>query len=232
MYKILLLEDEYEIGQNLQYILQREEYKADHFMTGEEAVDAALEKDYDLMILDIMLQRSSQTSITNGLEVARKITQHKDVPYIMLTARSESYDIMTGLDMGAEDYIPKPYDVTELLARIRAVLRRVARNKSNDTPVELVVGRLKVKLLSHKVYLDGIEVKVTNQQFDLLCYMMQHKNEVLTREGIYKNVWGYDPSEGMGTNTLEVNIKRLRKVIGNDSITTVRGKGYVLEDKY
>lgn len=227
MQKILLLEDEKQIGLDLQYLLNREGYQVEHFTTGEAAVEAALENEYDLMILDIMLKRTTNTTITNGLEVARKIQQVKEVPFILLTARTDSYDIMTGLDSGAEDYIPKPYDLTELLARLRAVFRRITRTQKQASMVQ--VGKIKLNLLSHKVYVNDKEVKLPNQQFDLLHYLMIHKNEVLTKEELYKNVWGYELMNGTTTNTLEVNIKRLRKVIGSELITTHRGIGYAFE---
>ncbi|UOE58195.1 response regulator transcription factor [Cytobacillus oceanisediminis] len=230
MKKILILEDEIEIGQTLQYILEREGYEADHHSSGDEAVQAALEKDYDLILLDIMLkQQSVDTTITNGLEAARKISQQKSTPYIFLTSRAESFDVMVGLDLGAEDYITKPYDITELLARIRAVLRRHDRTNAGINTGILESGPLKVNLLSHKVWVDGIEVKLPNQQFELLHYLMEHKNEIVSKDELYKNIWGYEPYAAMGTNTLEVNIKRLRNSIGSQLIKTIRGKGYVLE---
>ncbi|MGH1107407.1 response regulator transcription factor [Bacillus paranthracis] len=231
MYKILLLEDEHEIGSTLEMILKSENYHVDWFTTGVEAVNAAIANKYDLMILDVMLKTTAaglNSRISNGLEVARLVNQNKKVPYLLLTSRNEPLDIMQGLDMGAEDYITKPYDLTVLLARIRTVLRRTSTEEHSNGGVTQC-GNIEINLLTHKVTVDGKQVHLTNQLFELLHYFVAHKGKIISKEELYKNIWGYDPSELQETNTLEVNIRRLRNSIGIDIIKTVRGKGYVLE---
>lgn len=226
MHKILLLEDEELIGENLQQILKREGYDVDWFQVGDHAVDAAVVNNYDLMILDVMLKVTSEATITNGLEVARIVQQVKKTPYILLTSRGESHDIMLGLDMGAEDYITKPYDLTVLLARIRNVLRR---SSSKDDGI-LKCDGITLNLMTHKLTVDGKPISISNQLFEILHYLMKNKTKIVMKEELYRNIWGYDPSQSTETNTLEVNIKRLRQLIGSKYITTVRGKGYMLEE--
>lgn len=231
MFKLLLLEDEFEIGSTLEMVLKSENYHIDWFTTGDEAVSAAIEHDYDLMILDVMLKKTADgfnSQITNGLEVARLVNMKKTIPYLLLTSRSEPLDIMQGLDMGAEDYITKPYDLTVLLARIRTILRRATSNDISNGGVTRC-GNIEVNLLTHKVMVEGRPIHLTNQLFELLHYFIVNKNQIISKEDLYKNIWGYDPSDLQETNTLEVNIRRLRNQIGNNLIKTVRGKGYVLE---
>lgn len=231
MYRLLLLEDEVEIGSTLEMILRSENYHIDWFTTGDEAVNAAVSNDYDLMILDVMLKKTVgelNTRISNGLEVARLVNQKKKIPYLLLTSRSEPLDIMQGLDMGAEDYITKPYDLTVLLARIRTVLRRSCSNDISNGGITRC-GNIEINLLTHKVIVEGKHVHLTKQLFELLHYFIIHKGQIISKEELYKNIWGYDPSELQETNTLEVNIRRLRNSLDIDIIKTVRGKGYVLE---
>jgi two-component system response regulator ArlR len=233
LFKLLLLEDEFEIGSTLEMILKSEDYDVDWFVTGDEAVEAALINEYDLMILDVMLKKTADgfnSRVTNGLEVARLVSQKKHCPYLLLTSRSEPLDIMQGLDMGAEDYITKPYDLTVLLARIRTILRRTNTADVSSGGITRV-GNITINILTHKVTVDGKPVHLTNQLFELLQYFIVHKNQIVSKEDLYKNIWGYDPSDLQETNTLEVNIRRLRNQIGTNIIKTVRGKGYVLEIK-
>lgn len=225
MSKLLMLEDEIEIGETLHMVLKREGYDVLWVTTGDEAVEAALTGEYSLMILDVMLK---QGTINSGLEVARMVRSKIHLPYILLTSRSESYDIMLGLDSGAEDYITKPYDLSVLLARIRTVMRRAAAPPKEDTSV-LCVRELCLNLVEHKASVDGEPVQLSNQLFEMLHFFMKNKKKVITKEELYKNIWGYEPGQGTETNNLEVNIKRLRHHIGAHYIKTVRGKGYVLE---
>lgn len=235
MYKLLLLEDEFEIGSNLEMVLKMEGYEVDWFTSGEEAVNAALNSKYHLMILDITLKKTStsiNSAFTNGVEVARFVSKYNDTPYIFLTSRSDSTDIMQGLDSGAEDYITKPYDLTVLLARIRTCLRRVKTIQEQAPSSVLEFDGIQIDLYTHKVKVDGCPVQLSNQLFDLLHYFMSNQNRIISKEELYKNIWNFDPSSCQLTNTLEVNIKRLRQQIGSDYIKTVRGRGYVLEAKY
>ncbi|MFE4029287.1 response regulator transcription factor [Priestia sp. YIM B13551] len=230
-HSLLLLEDEHEIGIVLKMILEAEGYQVNWTQTGDEAVFLASNNHFDLMILDIMLKKSSadlNPIVTNGLDVARVVSKNKSIPYMFLTSRGEGIDIMQGLDLGAEDYVKKPYDVPELLARIRAILRRTAQNQGQPMQ-ELAFGGITLNLFTHKVVVNGNNIHLTNKQLELLHYFMKQPNQIISKENIYINVWGHEPSEIGTTNPLEVNIKRLRAAIGIDYIKTVRGKGYVLE---
>lgn len=225
MSRLLMLEDEQEIGETLFDILKREGYQVDWAQTGVEAVELALKNDYDLMILDLMLK---QGHISNGMEVARMVKPHKKIPYMLLTSRSDPFDIMLALDSGAEDYITKPYDLSVLLARIRVILRRNANQTIKETTV-LSYNGISLNLTNHEVTVDGKNISLSNQLFKMLRFMIENKKCIVTKDMLYKNIWGYEPAEVMDTNTLEVNIKRLRQQIGQKRIKTVRGKGYILE---
>lgn len=224
MCNLLLLEDEIEIGQTLHQVLMKEGYTVTWTTNGDDAIQAVKEQDYDLMILDVMLKRGS---ITNGMEVARRIQQIKEIPYVLLTSRSDSFDIMVALDMGAEDYVTKPYDLSILLARLRAILRRLDNAAKKDNVV-VCCDKISLNLDCHSVHVDGSEVQLSNQLFQMLLFFVRNKKKIVTREELYKNIWGYDSMDTYPTNTLEVNIKRLRKAIGAEYIRTVRGKGYIL----
>lgn len=235
MHKLLLLEDEIEIGQNLKEILLDEGYQVDWFVTGDEIVSAAISQNYDLMILDVMLKNPAGRSsgirrISNGLEVARIVNQHKKTPYILLTSRNEPFEIMQGLDAGAEDYITKPYDLTELLARIRRIIRRIDEANKDEVSSVLTCGDIVLNTIDHKVHLSDQQIHLAPQLYELLRFFLKNKGHILSKEELYNGVWGYNPAKGTETNTLEVNIKRLRQVIGTKYITTVRGQGYVLEE--
>lgn len=224
MGKLLLLEDEVEIGSTLNMVLTKEGYQVTWAQDGEQAITAAKEDNFDLMVLDVMLKHGA---VSNGMEVARRIQTFKDIPYVLLTSRSDSFDIMLALDMGAEDYITKPYDMTVLLARLRAIMRRLdhANKKEN---VLVCCDKIVLNLDCHTVRVEGKHVQLSNQLFQLLLYLVRNKDKVVSKEELYKNVWGYDHKDGYSTNTLEVNIKRLRKAIGQDYIRTIRGKGYII----
>lgn len=235
MHKLLLLDDEYEIGENIKEILQFEGYQVDFFQNGNDAVNSAMENEYDLMILDIMLKPSGDDytkEYTNGLGVARVINKRKKVPYIFLTAKNQSSDIMAGLDMGAEDYITKPYDLSVLLARLRRVLKRIEAHKQSLNSDELFFKEIRLSEANKKVFVNNEEVHLAPQLYEILRYLLSEPYKVIMKEEFYKNVWGYDSTNGKETNNLEVNIKRLREALGTGAqyIQTIRGKGYALQD--
>lgn len=227
MDKILLLEDEYELGQNLTFILTREGYSVEHVISGDKAVSKAVNEEFDLMILDIQLKQTGGllNDVTSGLEVARIVSQKKNTPYILLTSRAESGDVMIGLEMGAEDYITKPYNTVELLARIRRVLRRYKENIHTSAGNEVTCNGIYLNKETYKVHVNGNPVNITKNQFIVLQHLMENKNKVITRDEIYSKIWGYDPDP----NLLDVTMKRIRTLIGKDKIKTVRGKGYLFE---
>ncbi|AQS58115.1 response regulator transcription factor [Desulforamulus ferrireducens] len=222
--KILLIEDEVKIARFLELELIHEGYLVEQAYDGRTGLDMALEGDFDLIILDIMLPS------INGLEILRRIRKHSDIPVIMLTAKDEVTDKVMGLDMGADDYVTKPFAIEELLARIRVALKRRA-----TTPISslLTVGELKLDLAKYAVTFDNQPIELTKREFDLLKYLMENKNIVLTRERLVEAVWGYDYTGD--TNVVDVYIRYLRSKIDDrfnkKLIHTVRGVGYLLKDE-
>lgn len=220
MEKILVIEDEVNIARMIQLELQREGYACDCVHDGETGLQAALTGDYQLVLLDIMLPRM------DGFTLLRELRRQSRVGVIMLTARGEVDDRVQGLDLGADDYLTKPFAMRELTARVRATLRRHAAPK-NDTVLQ--AGRLRVNRLTHKAYYETEELGLTRREFELLVYFMEHAGAVCSREQIIREVWGYNY---MGdTNLIDVYIRYLRAKIddrfGTGFLRTVRGLGYV-----
>lgn len=219
---LLLIEDETNLARYLQLELENEGFTIDVAQDGSDGLAKALERDYDLILLDIMLPELS------GIEVCRRVREQKDVPIIMISARSEVPDIVGGLDSGANDYLTKPFAIEELFARIRVLLR------SRDTAGtnEVAIGDLRIQLSARRVFMLDEEVSLTPREFDLLVYLVQNKEQALSREQILSAVWGFD---FMGnTNVVDVYIRYLRnKIEKPDSpklIHTVRGIGYTLRE--
>ncbi|HLR70440.1 MAG TPA: response regulator transcription factor [Pseudogracilibacillus sp.] len=225
MKKILIVEDEQKLSRVIQLELQYENYETEIANTGTEALRLIQEQTWDLVLLDIMIPELS------GLEVLRRIRRTDDhTPIILLTARDQVHDKVSGLDLGANDYVTKPFQIEELLARIRAHLRKPTK-VVQETEV-LQVDDLSVNLDTRQVLRSGVEIDLTPREFDLLVYLMKNKNIVLTREQIMEQVWGYDY---MGdTNVVDVYIRYVRQKIdkGFDFpyIQTVRGVGYTIKD--
>ncbi|MFF2528079.1 response regulator transcription factor [Brevibacillus sp. NPDC058079] len=219
---LLLVEDEHNLARYLQLELENEGFSTDIEYDGLCGLEKALTIEYDLILLDVMLPELS------GIELCRRIRETKDVPIIMITARGEVPDIVTGLDSGANDYLAKPFAIEELFARIRALLRQ-RESKANQ---EIVVGRLRIQPNARRVFLDEEEIMLTPREFDLLYYLVQNKEQAVSREQILTAVWGFD---FMGnTNIVDVYIRYLRNKIESDPtvklIHTVRGIGYTLRD--
>lgn len=219
--EILIIEDEAKIARFVQLELEHEGYKTKHFADGREGLAEALAHDYDLIILDLMLPGLS------GLEVLRRLRQSKDTPIIILTARDQIMDKVSGLDIGANDYMTKPFQIEELLARIRVHLR----GKSNNSR-SLEIGKLTLDLDSYEVHYDGTLIDITKKEFDLLAYLMENKNVVITREQALDSVWGYDFYGN--TNVVDVYVRYIRSkiddVFGVKLIQTIRGAGYIIRD--
>ena len=221
--KILIIEDEDKIARFIELELSHEGYdvsKENHGRTGLEAAESGR---FDLILLDIMLPE------LNGLEVLRRLRRSSDIPVIMLTARDAVNDKVSGLDMGADDYITKPFAIEELLARIRVALKR---NRSADRSSSvLTAGKLTLDKDAHTVTYDGQTVDLTNREFLLLETLMENRSIVLSRDTLLEKVWGYDY---MGeTNVVDVYIYYLRNKIddrfGEKIIETVRSVGYVIK---
>lgn len=205
--------------------LTHEGYKVDIVYDGREALEKVENTEYQLILLDIMIPG------LNGIEVCRRIRQFSCVPIIMLTTKSGVSDKVLGLDVGANDYLTKPFAIEELLARIRVYGReKLVKSKFDEVKVKEIVMDNK----THQVWRSGREIELTKKEYDLLEKLLINKNIVLTRERLIEKVWGYDYVGD--TNVVDVFIRYLRSKIDNDSkeklITTIRGVGYVIKDKY
>lgn len=219
---ILIVEDEAQIARFVSLELNHEGYKTTCVADGRQALDMALGTDYDLIILDVMLPS------LNGIEVLRRLRQSKDTPVIILTARDQVVDKVSGLDLGANDYMTKPFAIEELLARIRVNLKKRSAVRSQL----LVHGKLKVDVGSVTVTYGSDKIELTKREFDLLVYLLENKNVVVTREQALDAVWGFDFYGN--TNVVDVYIRYLRSKIDDayhvSLIETVRGTGYVIRE--
>ncbi len=224
MTKILLVEDEEKLARFVELELTHEGYAVDKAFDGRTGLEMAEGGGYDLLLLDIMLPG------LNGLEVLRRLRKASPVPVIMLTARDAVMDKVTGLDMGADDYVTKPFSIEELLARIRAALRKQIAQKQDSSL--LSCADLQVDISRHRVTRSGKEIELTGREFSLLQYFIENKTLVLTRDQLLEKVWGY---EYMGeTNVVDVYVRYLRGKIDEGFepklLQTGRGVGYVLRD--
>lgn len=219
MEKILIIEDEKNIARMIALELSREGYDCHCAYDGQEGLSKALEKDYDLILLDVMLPALS------GFEVLERLRRERDTAVIMLTARGDIDDRVKGLDLGADDYLSKPFAMRELSARVRAALRH-PRKEREDTLLQ--AGPLKADRLAHRAYFGEEEIILTRKEFELLVYFMEHPDAVCSRETLLKEVWGYDYVGD--TNLIDVYIRYLRTKIddrfGVSHFRTVRGLGY------
>ena len=255
MARILIVEDEEKIARFVTLELEHEGYQVEHAADGRTAVDLALERDYDLILLDVLLPQ------LNGMEVLRRVRKHKDVPVIMVTARDAVMDKVAGLDAGADDYLTKPFAIEELFARIRVALKRAeaaraasgagvggagaggsdgsaaamlpvgdsTQASASPSPATLTVGSVALDPDRREVTVGGSPIVLTAREFDVLALLMAHAGTVLTRERIAHEALGY---EYVGdTNNVDVHIAHLRAKIedagGARIIQTVRGVGYV-----
>jgi two-component system response regulator RegX3 len=229
MTRILVVEDEKSFAEPLAYLLGREGYEVEIAADGNEAITKFDKSGADLVLLDLMLPG------INGTEVCRQIRTTSNVPIIMLTAKDDEVDKVVGLELGADDYVTKPYSSRELLARVRAVLRRGGESLGNSGDARLVeVGQLKLDADRHLVTFNNENISLPLKEFELLEFLMRNAGRVLTRDQLIDRIWG---SDYVGdTKTLDVHIKRLRSKFEKDPanpelIQTVRGLGYKLEDK-
>lgn len=224
--RILVAEDERDLNALLKKRLERQQYSVDACMDGQEALDYLAVTEYDAVVLDIMMPK------TNGLEVLKTIRrQGKSTPVLLLTAKDSVQDRVTGLDLGADDYLVKPFAFEELLARLRVMLRKSTAALSNTNIIE--IANLKVDLNTHKVYRDGQEIELSNKEFSILRYLSINRGVVLSREKIEEHIWNYDYAGS--SNVVDVYIRYLRRKIDDNYepklIRTVRGAGYVLREK-
>ncbi|PGV54238.1 DNA-binding response regulator [Bacillus cereus] len=224
MQHILIIEDEESLADFLELELKYEGYKVDIQFDGRKGLDAALERNYDLILLDLMLPG------LNGLEVCRRLRATKNTPIIMLTARDSIMDRVTGLDSGADDYLPKPFAIEELLARMRVIFRREENTEQKHTSF-LTFKDLQLQIESRTITKGNEEIELTNKEFELLLMFMKNINRVLTRDILLDQVWGYDAM--VETNIVDVYVRYLRNKLHSvdkeEYIQTVRGAGYIMK---
>lgn len=229
---ILIVEDEISLQETLAYNLKKEGYRVDTAADGQFALQVARSSKPDLILLDIMLP------VLDGFEVCRILRQETNVPILMLTAKDEEIDRVIGLEMGADDYLTKPFSMRELLARVKALLRRVRLDRSEyerkpESVTEvLVFDNLELDLTRRELRLDGHPLPLKPKEFELMIFLARHRGQVLTRDLLLERVWGWDFSGG--SRTVDVHIRWLREKIevepANPSrIITVRGTGYRFE---
>ena len=223
--RVLIVEDEARIARFLQMELNHEGFEAETEGSGTRAFERIMQEPYDIILLDVMLPGM------DGIEICRRVRLSSNIPIIMLTARDDVEDRVEGLDIGADDYITKPFAVPELLARIRNALRR--RDQSaEETGDRLTVKNLIMYPSRYEVLVDGEAVALTKREYDLLEYLLRNKRTVLTRDQILQEVWGFDYTGE--TNVVDVYIRYLRAKLDDHFdqkyIYTVRGVGYVVRD--
>ena len=226
MEKVLIVEDDEKLARMIELELAHENYEAAKAADGITGLKSAEEGDFDLVLLDIMLPGMS------GIEVLRRLRKTKDTPVILLTARDETVDKVLGLDSGADDYVTKPFAIEELLARIRAALRKKNKEDTDDGVARvglLEYDKLSVDKDAHKVMFDNDqEIDLTHKEFELLTCLLENKGRVMSRDALLNKVWGYDYIGE--TNVVDVYVRFLRSKIDEPFdikiITTVRGAGY------
>jgi two-component system, OmpR family, alkaline phosphatase synthesis response regulator PhoP len=217
--KIIIVEDDPDISEILQYNLEQENYEVTLFDNGKKALDAIIDSPPDIVLLDLMLPGM------NGLDIARSIRKNEptaNLPIIMITARSEEMDVLHGLELGADDYITKPFRPREVIARVKALLRRHHR----DDDKEIQIGELMINFSKHQVAAGGQTFELTPKEFLLLKALIEAKGRVLSRDQLLDKVWGFDYYGD--PRTVDVHVRRLRQKLDShaDTVETVKGFGY------
>ncbi|MBR8537881.1 response regulator transcription factor [Carboxylicivirga sediminis] len=226
MKRILVVEDEPDMQSGIKDNLEFEGYDVDTASDGKEGLQKILTDSFDLVLLDVMLPHIS------GFDVCKKVRlENNNTPIIFLTAKGEEIDKVIGLESGGDDYLTKPFSLRELLARVKAVLRRTEMQNPSATNHEMQVGRLKVDFSTYTAWVDGEQVKMTSKEFEILQYLLKHKNATISRDSLLDNVWGYDFQPT--ARTIDNFILKLRHKIEDNPnepqiIITVHGMGYRL----
>ena len=216
---VLLVEDEASIAEVVEMYLEQAGFKVRWVTEGREAVKQIADPSVELVLLDLMLPDA------DGVDVFREIRKQRDVPVIMLTARDSEADRVLGLEIGADDYVPKPFSPRELVARVRSVLRRRERDERAEGGAPVAVGRVRLDPAAREVTVDGDAVELTRKEFDVLAYLLERPGRVWTRAQLLEAVWGYP--EDVDSRTVDVHIAQLRRKLGDDCpVKTVRGVGY------
>lgn len=225
--RVLAVDDEKLILKGIRYSLEQDGMDVDSAYDGEEALELARANKYDIILLDIMLPEMT------GYEVCQNIRGFSDVPIIMLTAKSDDMDKILGLEYGADDYITKPFNILELKARIKAILRRNRKHKEKASSKKITIGKLILDIESRRVFINDEEVNLTAKEFDLLKLLIQNPNKVYSRDDLLNLVWGYDyPGD---VRTVDVHVRRLREKVENNPsdpkyIHTKWGVGYFFQN--
>ena len=221
MSRLLIVDDEVNIRAVVREYAEFEEYEVDEAANGMEAVEKCRQNDYDLIIMDVMMPK------LDGYSASKEIKKHKDIPIIMLSARGEEYDKLFGFEIGADDYVVKPFSPKELMARVKAVLlRSKAAAPAEPQNDRLKFGGLEIDLAGREVYVDGRKASMTPKEYDLLFYLVRNKGLALSRDKLLEAVWGYD---FFGDDrTVDTHIKMRRGSLGDyrNYIVTLRGLGY------
>jgi len=223
--KVLVVEDEQPIAEILQFTLQKEGYDVALAFDGDEGVNYTVVYKPDLIILDVMLPKK------DGFQVCREVRQFFTGPIIMLTARDTEIDKVKGLELGADDYVTKPFSTRELMARVKANLRRTLPEQSAEKKQEMIIGDLAINTETYTVFKYGQSINLTHREFELLVYLARRRGAVLSREHLLQEVWGFDYFGD--ARTVDVTVRRLREKIEEDPgnpeyIVTRRGVGYAL----
>ncbi len=226
MKKVLVVEDERDLAELLAYNLEKEGYQVLVTGTGLEGLDAARRELPDLILLDLMLPGMMGTEVCSSLRHSEKT---RAIPVLMLTARGDEIDRVVGFEMGADDYIVKPFSMRELLLRIRAILRR-STPEAGSAERQINVGSIAIDCGSHRVTVAEQEIELTSTEYKLLLYLAEHRGRVMKRELLLQDVWGYNFVGD--TRTVDTHVTRLRNKLGEsgEMIKTVRGFGYKLEE--
>ncbi|SHO51272.1 DNA-binding response regulator, OmpR family, contains REC and winged-helix (wHTH) domain [Anaerocolumna xylanovorans DSM 12503] len=225
--KVLVVDDEKLIVKGIRFSLEQDGMEVDCAYDGEEALEAAKKKEYDVVLLDVMLPKMT------GFEICQQIREFSNMPIIMLTAKGDDMDKILGLEYGADDYITKPFNILEVKARIKAIMRRSTKQNADVQAKVVVFGDLKIDCESRRVYVNSKEVNLTAKEFDLLELLIFNPNKVYSRENLLNTVWGYDyPGD---VRTVDVHIRRLReKIEDNPSepkyVHTKWGVGYFFQN--
>lgn len=224
MYKILIVDDEEKIREVLAEYAEFEGFESDQAADGMEAVNKCKNNDYDIILMDIMIPK------LDGYSAVKEIRKFKDIPVIMLSARGEEYDKLFGFEIGADDYVVKPFSPKEVMARVNAVLKRNNQSKNNKNANSAVKFEgLEIDMLGRNVFVDGQKAELTPKEYELLFYMVNNKGIALSREKLLSDVWGYDFYGD--DRTVDTHIKMLRSNLKEyrKFIVTLRGMGYKFE---
>lgn len=222
MIRILIVEDDIEIAYLERDYLEMQGYQVDLVHDGSLVEEQLKKEEYSLLLLDVMLPNKT------GYDLCRDLRDKVDFPILMVTSKQETVDIVRGLGLGADDYISKPFDPMELVARVNAHLMRYQRFQKGSDSSELTIRNMTIFLENWKVTLDGQEIKLPNREFELLVYLAKHPNRVFSKEHLFEKIWGYDYVGDSAT--VAVHINRLRDKLGSELIETVWGAGYRLND--